>query len=181
MLDSQRNRNTTHDISDWARSPTEVSDMNDPLAIYLHDHLAGSTVAVDLLQAMRRKHADEALGQFAATMLLEIQADRTILKNLADRIGAGSSQLKELSAWLSEKVSRFKLDRGPQGLGTFEALEFLALGVLGKLSLWRALAVSTDGRLQGTDFDHLAARAQSQYAQIEDRRLDAAKIALVQR
>jgi hypothetical protein len=53
--------------------------------------------------------------------------------------------------------------------------------VLGKLSLWRALAVSTDNRLQGTDFDQLIARAQSQYTQIEDRRLDAAKIALVQR
>jgi hypothetical protein len=70
--------------------------------------------------------------------------------------------------------------RAAGGLGTFEALEALALGILGKLALWRALAVSAaaDARLRGVDFDHLAARAQAQHARVEERRLEAARVVL---
>ena len=152
--------------------------MDDPLAIYLHDHLAGCGGPFG---GNGDKHPREPLGDFAPKMLTEVEADRAVLRSLADRIGAGSSRLKELSAWLSEKISRFKLDRAPHGLGTFEALEFLALGVLGKLKLWKALGTvsSVDTRLQGVDFDHLAARAETQHAEVEKRRLEAAKMAMV--
>jgi hypothetical protein len=63
------------------------------------------------------------------------------------------------------------------------ALEFLELGVIGKRSLWRALAAvaSAEPRLQGIDFDHLASRAHTQYTWIEDRRVEAAKMALINR
>jgi hypothetical protein len=154
--------------------------MDDPLAIYLHDHLAGAALAVDLLEAMRDKHPNKPLGNFAAMILSEVEADRTTLKNLADRIGAGSNQLKELTAWLSEKVSRIKLNSDAHSLGTFEALEFLALGILGKLALWDALKVlqPVDARLQGMDFDHLAARAKAQHAKVEEKRLAEARIVL---
>jgi hypothetical protein len=65
-------------------------------------------------------------------------------------------------------------------LGTFEALEALRLGILGKRALWQALAVVAegDGRLRGMDFHHLAARAQAQHTQVEERRLEAAPTAL---
>jgi hypothetical protein len=151
--------------------------MDDSLAIYLHDHLAGAALAVDLLEAMRDKHRDDSLGTFAATLLKEVEADRSVLSNLANRIGSGSSKLKELGAWFAEKISRLKLDSGPCGLGTFEALEFLALGVLGKAALWDALAVAAplNKRLQGTDFLHLSARAREQHAMIEECRLETAK------
>lgn len=77
----------------------------------------------------------EPLGQFAAAMLVEVKADNDVLKELAERIGTGSSGLKGLSAWVAEKVSRLKLKRdASDGLGTFEALEFLALGIQGKLA-----------------------------------------------
>jgi len=62
--------------------------MNDPLAIYLHDHLAGSKVAIDLLGAVRDQHAREPLGQFAAELLVEIEEDRAILRELVERVGA---------------------------------------------------------------------------------------------
>jgi hypothetical protein len=156
--------------------------MDNPLAIYLHDHLAGAAMAIDLLEAMRDKHPADALGDFATTMLAEVEADRTTLKNLADRIGSGSSQLKELTAWLSEKVSRIKLNRDSHSLATFEALEFLALGVLGKLALWNALRMLApgDARLREIDLDRLAARAQAQHANIEEKRLAEATIVLAQ-
>ncbi len=155
--------------------------MIDPLVTYIEDHLAGAAYAIDLLGAIRDQHAGEPLGQFAVGMLVEVEADNGVLKELAERIGTGSSGLKGLAAWMAEKVSRLKLKRGASdGLGTFEALEFLALGIQGKLALWRALAVvgPGDARLNHLDFHHLATRAETQHAQLEERRLEAARMAL---
>jgi hypothetical protein len=58
--------------------------MEDPLSIYLHDHLAGAALAVDLLEALRDRHPGDELGDFAAMILSEVGEDRTTLKNLAD-------------------------------------------------------------------------------------------------
>jgi hypothetical protein len=72
-------------------------------------------------------------------------------------------------------VSRFKLRHSAaDGLGTFEALETLALGILGKLALWRALAVTVDTRVHGVDFEQLITRAQAQHARLEESRLQVA-------
>jgi hypothetical protein len=155
--------------------------MDDPLATYLNDHIAGSAHAVDLLEALCNQHANEPLGEFAGRLLAEVQADRAVLKGIADRIGDGSSKLKEMTGWMAEKVTRFKLHRDRQsGFGTFEALELLALGIYGKLLLWRALALIApmDARLQGVDFVQLATRAEAQHTSTEERRLQLAASAL---
>jgi len=154
--------------------------MSEALSTYLQDHLAGSVHAVGLLEFMRDEHPREPLGRFARALLVEIEADRDVLRNLADRIGSGSSGPKELSAWFGERLSRLKLHHHTaDGLGTFEALEFLELGIGGKLALWRALgaAAPRNSRLQGIDFEHLAARAELQQYQVEARRLEAAQAA----
>ena len=103
--------------------------MSDPLATHLHDHLAGSAHAIDLLKAIRDRQAPTELSQFAAHLLSEIEADREAPRRIADSVGAGTSALKEIGAWAEEKISRLKL-RGldENGLGLFEALEFLGLG-----------------------------------------------------
>jgi hypothetical protein len=170
-------------VISYRRLAISICDMDNSLAIYLHDHLAGAALAVDLLEAMRDKHGNDSLGAFAGGILTEVESDRATLKNLADRIGAGSDKVKELSAWLSEKVSRIKLNREAHSLGTFEALEFLALGILGKLALWDALKTlqPLDARLQGMNFEHLAGRARTQHDQVEERRLAEAKVVLAPR
>ena len=44
--------------------------------------------------------------------------------------------MKEWGPWLAETVSRLKLKhRSADGLGTFEALEFLVVGIHGKRAL----------------------------------------------
>jgi hypothetical protein len=60
------------------------------------------------------------------------------------------------------------------------AVESLALGVWGKLSLWRALAQVGDQHpaIASVDLDELIARAQNQYDLLERERLAAAKRAL---
>jgi hypothetical protein len=155
--------------------------MSDPLSTYLHDHLGGAKAAIDLLEAMRDGHKDQPLKDFAASLLIEVQADRDTLQRLAEKVGSGSNVLKEFSGWFAEKATRLKLGQGSGGdFGTFEALEFLALGVRGKMGMWRALDVAAvgDTRLSGCDFKQLAARAEAQYQQVEQNRMQAAKSAL---
>jgi len=102
--------------------------MSDPLAIY-----PSQMIIIELIEAMKDKCTGEPLGAFAAAILPEIQADREVLHNLAEQVGSGSSQLKEMAAWLAEKVARLKLGGGPADrLGTFEVLEFLEIGIHGK-------------------------------------------------
>jgi hypothetical protein len=151
--------------------------MSHPLGTYLNDHLAGSTYAVDLVEFLRDTYEGQELGQFAAWLLAEIEADRDVLKELGERAGGGSSKVKELAAWLGEKVSRLKLGHSANdGLGLFEALEFLELGIHGKFELWRALVAIAPGnpKLRGVDFEHLASRAEQQRAEVERRRLQVA-------
>ncbi len=154
--------------------------MSDGLTTYLEDHLAGAMHAIELLKAMRDNHKSDPLGQFASQMLTEIEADRDVLAGLTKRVGGSPGGPKEWGSWLAEKVSRLKLKHGSDDLGTFEALEFLVVGIHGKLSLWRALPVAAgcDSRLQGMDFDKLASRALDQHAKVEEQRLAAAPSAL---
>ncbi len=146
---------------------------NDALPTYLQDHLAGALHAIELLKAMRDHFAGEPLGRLASQILAEVEADRDVLARLAEGVGGTAGGVKEWGAWLAEKVSRLKLKHGSaDGLGTFEALEFLVLGIHGKRALWRVLEVvaSFDLRLQGIDFTELIARAESQHERVEAQR-----------
>jgi hypothetical protein len=148
--------------------------MSDALATYLHDHLAGSNFAVELLESLHRQHAQEPLGGFAAALLVEIKQDREVVRKLITRAGGHGSTIKDAAAWLTEKIGRFKLTLSSAGeLGTFEALEALSLGTLGKLALWRALSIlaPSDSRVSGEDYASLIARAEDQHARLEERRL----------
>lgn len=153
--------------------------MSNALGIYLRDHFAGSRLAVDLLKTIRDDHADERLAAFAADLLDEIEEDRTVLEHLMHRVGQGRLVvLKEAAAYVAEKLTWLKLRRSASGgLGTLQALETMGLGIQGKIALWRTLALIApeDERLRETDFERLIARAESQFARLEERRLDVAR------
>lgn len=154
--------------------------MSDPLATYLQDHLAGAMAGVEILESLRDQHAGEPLGRFAAKLLVEIEADRDLLQSLVDQVG-GSSRIKEATAWVGEKISRLKFSRQAGGdLATFEALEALSLGILGKRALGKALnaVAGQDARLANPDLAELAMRSQSQFVRVEKRRILAAQAAL---
>lgn len=156
--------------------------MDNPLATYLADHLAGSVHAVEVVKNLHVAYSGKPLGEFAADLLLDIEADQSVLQKLAERAGTGSSGMKEFTAWVSEKISRMKLKHGAGNeLGTFEALEFLELGIHGKWALWHALATvaPADPRLQGLDYERLASRAEMQHAKVDSWRLETARVALL--
>jgi hypothetical protein len=152
--------------------------MTESLATYLQDHLAGASHAIDLLHWLREEHKHDSLGEFTARLVVEIEEDRDVLRRLAEQAGSGSSTVKEMTAHVSERISRLKLsDHGRITLGTFESLEFLVLGIHGKQALWRVMAVlaDTDVRLKGPDFSELATKAEGQERKVEARRLELAE------
>lgn len=154
--------------------------MTDPLATYLHDHFTGSNFAIDLLKTLRDEHDREPLGRFAATLLVQVEEDRTVLQSIIDKVGKSPPVVKEAAAWLAEKLSELKLWRSiAGGHAPFESLEALGLAILGKLALWRALPViaESDPRVGDINYDDLAARALAQHAGVEEQRLQAARTA----
>jgi hypothetical protein len=153
------------------------------LLTYMNDHVAGSRTALELLDHLIDAHPDTESRAFFTTLRADIAADRRALDAMLESLGGKPSALREAAGWFGDRLARLKLvadDPGGGGLRHFEALELLALAILGKRSLWRALD-SVKGQvpaLRDVDFAQLVARAEEQYARAEARRLDAAARAL---
>jgi len=153
------------------------------LRTYLNDHLAGSVAAVELLDHLADLHSDPEGKRFFTELRAEVEEDQEVLQQLLETVGGKESAVRKAAAWLSEKVGQAKLqldDLGNGQLRPLEAIEVLALGIQGKLALWRALAAVADRvpRLQGVDFRRLQQRAVQQHERVEARRVQAARVAL---
>lgn len=112
-------------------------------------------------------------------MLEEVEKDADLLRGVVEQVGKGPMDLKEALAWVAEKASRFKLrHQQPASLGTFEALETLSLGIMGKLALWNALRTiaALDARLPQLNFEKLATSAKAQFAKVEEQRITLARL-----
>src|SRR4051794_36780053 len=107
--------------------------MDDPLATYLHDHLAGSSFAVELLEKLGSEYAGTPSGDVAKELLHQVQIDRATLQELIAKVGKAAPDLYDALGWIAERVSRIKLKHDdPFGIGAFEAFETISLGLLGK-------------------------------------------------
>jgi hypothetical protein len=151
------------------------------LSIYLNDHLAGSTVGVELSKRARSANQGTVLGEWLTGLSREIEEDRATLERLMDELGVRRDHLKTKSAWIAEKAGRLKLNgqlTGYSPLSRLVELESLHLGVNGKLDMWKALGRTLGDRVEGFDFEELARRAERQARELEQRRLDAAAEAL---
>lgn len=151
------------------------------LETYLHDHLAGSVAAVEMVERAIAENEGNPLAVVLAQVLADIREDQDVLRRLLAGLGAGESPLKKAGAWLMEKAGRLKLgDTGEAAIQRFEMLEALSLGILGKLALWRALQRVADRHtaLREVDLAALEQRALEQHQRIERYRLEAAREAL---
>jgi hypothetical protein len=154
--------------------------MNQNLGTYLHDYLAGAGMAIDLIQSLNHKHLQETDKIFLDRLFSEVTEDRDTLQRFANEAGYGVSSVKNSGAALAAKLVSLKLRAGEDAFGRFESLEFLALGILGKRHLWKALQQnlpSADG-VATLDFDRLIQRADAQYAEVERHRLACASEAI---
>ena len=156
---------------------------NEHIATYLNDHLAGSVVALELLEQLGATHANTPLADFFSKLRIDITADRQELASLMERLQIAESRTRKASAWLAEKVTALKLrldDPADGDLRLFESLEALSLGIEGKKSLWLALSTAAKEipALQLLDYERLRGRAEEQRSRVEAMRLDTAKRAL---
>lgn len=150
------------------------------LSSYLNDHLAGSVGALELLDRLIDTYKGKPLEQFFTDLRNEIDADQETLKELIASLGEEESTVRKAGAWVLEKISRGKVQlgvNGEEGMGLFLALEGLALGIHGKRSLWRALAVAAETipRLRNRDYVELEKRAVEQHNRVEAKRLEVAR------
>jgi hypothetical protein len=160
-----------------------ISELGDRLSIYLNDHLAGSTVGLDLARRTASENEGSSYGRVLAEVAEEIAEDREALIDVMDRLSVGHDRVKVVGAWAVEKLGRLKLNGSLVSyspLSRLEEIEGISLGVEGKLSLWQSLKVShgDDRRLRSVDLDALITRARSQRRRLERQRRKAAKEAL---
>ncbi|MGH3270512.1 MAG: hypothetical protein ACRDN1_15885 [Trebonia sp.] len=155
---------------------------HDLLGVYLNDHLAGSTVGLELARRMAA-----SAGPESATVLrglaAEIAEDRSALLAIMATLGIPVRGYKVFAAWAGEKLGRLKLNghllsRSP--LSSLEETEILRLGVEGKAAGWRTLRAlaSRDSRLDAGRLDELLARADRQSSALESLRVSIAEQAL---
>jgi hypothetical protein len=167
---------------------TETGDLrriSTLLAIYLNDHLAGSTVGVELSRRAATENRGNAYGPFLERLANEIAEDRRALLRLMETMDIRTDHMKVAAAWSAEKLGRLKFNgrlRGYSPLSRVVELEGLRLGVTGKLAMWRALdnLGNVSGLRESADLPELIARAERQLSGLEDHRLRATAEALSQ-
>jgi hypothetical protein len=150
------------------------------LGIYLNDHLAGSTVGLELAKRARGSNQGNEYGEVLARVAKEIEEDRDALQRLMKELGVRRDQAKVTLAWIAEKFGRLKPNgrlTGYSPLSRLIELETLALGISGKLSLWEALTeiAPEDARLDAQELGLLAERAERQRKEVWQLRQRAAR------
>lgn len=156
---------------------------DDYIATYLNDHLAGSVVAVELMENLETVYAGQPIADFIAKLRADIEVDILELEDLMGQLQISESRTRKASAWLTEKFTQLKLrldDPAHGDLRLFESLEALSLGIEGKRSLWLALSAAAElsPQLRIADYQRLQQRAEEQRARVEDQRLELARKAL---
>jgi hypothetical protein len=152
----------------------------DPLGIYLNDHLAGATAGLELARRVAGARQVPATGPDLQRFADEVAEDRAALVRIMGTLGVPVRSYKVWAAWAGEKAGRLKPNgrlttRSP--LSNLEELELLRLGVEGKAAGWRTLRVlaERDQRLDTGELDELIARARKQADFLEEGRVRAAQ------
>jgi hypothetical protein len=152
------------------------------LAIYLNDHLGGSTVGLELVRRAAGEYRGSELGDFLTQLAGEIEEDRETLRELMDDLGVVEDKVKIVVGWVGEKAGRLKpnghfLSRSP--LSPVVELEALSLGIEGKRLMWVALREAAgELDLDPERFAALEARAVRQREGVETHRVAAALAAI---
>jgi hypothetical protein len=153
------------------------------LQIYLNDHLAGGTAGHELAKRMLSENRRTSFEPLLSKLVEEIGEDRRTLEDLIHHLQLPVRTWKTKAAWVAEKAARLKLNGSLWAyspLSRLVEIEGLRLGVEGKASLWRTLLklAERDPRFDAQDLRLLLKRAEQQVNQLEELRIEAAKLAL---
>jgi hypothetical protein len=151
------------------------------LSTYLNDHLAGSNLAVEILEHLTSE-APSLSGSLTA-LKAEIEDDREQLKTVMAKQQIEESRVRKAGGWIADRLAALKLEIDDDAKGHFrrlERLEALAVSIDGKIALWCALdaAAPSNAELEGMDYGRLTQRGRDQRARVETLRVQAAREAL---
>jgi hypothetical protein len=150
--------------------------MNENLATYLNDHLAGSVAASSLIEDLLAGELDASLRSVLTTVQREISEEQDVLRKVMRAHGMPEESARKGLAWLAEKLSLLKLGgktKTGDCLPVVMSLEMLYLGITGKLLGWEILANILGPKLDGlgVDIGLLQSRAEAQRNTIDEHRL----------
>lgn len=150
------------------------------ITTYLSDHLAGAVSAIALMEHLEKVYGDTDVAHVIAGVRADVEADRQELQDVATALNVNESTPRKVAGWLAERMAQVKLhldDPNDGPLYLLEALDGLAMGIDGKLALWRGMAAAAvdTPNLRGVDYERLSQCAQEQRRRIEPVRLDAAR------
>ena len=147
------------------------------LTTYLNDHLMGAAAAIELVDQFLTEAPD--LQQFLTELKGDIESDRDEVVRIMDHLKISQSRVRKASGWLAEQAAELKFAMTDENFRRLERLEALAMGIQGKLNLWRALAATQlDTGMTRLNYGRLQERAMDQLSRVEALRVEAARTAL---
>ena len=112
---------------------------HEALGAYLHDHLGGAEVAIQIVERLRWTSTSADERTLFEWLFREFTQDREVVESLLTTLGLSPKSPKRLAGHASGSLLKF-LAGGVRGeLTLFRTLEALAIGVQGKRCMWRAL------------------------------------------
>ena len=143
------------------------------LRIYLQDHLATCTGAVELAKRAHGANRGSEFGSGLAAVREWSADERHALLEVVGRLGFDRDCIKEGAAWAAEKAGRLKLNgrlRGYSPLSRVVELEGLALLLHAQRRMWSTigLVLADDSRMAGFDVADRAARADEALARVAE-------------
>lgn len=153
------------------------------LRIYMSDQLALGVLWREIARRAHRAAGETPEGAALGDVAAGIAEDVVTFRQIMRRLGFSTRTPKNALALVAERLGRLKLNgrlvsRSP--LSRFEELDFLVMGIDGKVVLWQNLrdGAGLGERLPDIDFEHLIERARSQRAELEPFHAQAARAAL---
>lgn len=153
------------------------------LAIYMNDQLALGVLWREVARRSARENEGTDAGRALERVADAIAEDVETFEGLMSRLEIPTTRAKPLLAIAGERFGRLKLNgrlTGYSPLSRFEELDFLLMGIDGKVVLWTNLRdhARLGARLPDVDFDGLIDRARQQRALLEPFHAEAGSQAL---
>lgn len=160
-----------------------AADGNRLLRIYMTDQLALGVLWREIARRACSSGDGDPEGAALARVAEAISEDVELFEQMMRRLGFSTRSPKSVLAVVAERLGRLKLNgrlvsRSP--LSRFEELDFLLMGIDGKVVLWQNLrdGAGLGERLPDINFERLIERARSQRAELEPFHAQAAQAAL---
>ena len=152
-------------------SPDETG--HEALSAYLHDHLGGAAVAVQVVERLRRTSTSADDRMLFEWLYRQFDQDREVVESVLQRLGASHTSAKRFAGHASGALLKFVAGGSRGDLALFRTLEALSIGVQGKRCMWRALqSLRPAPHPRGTrSLADLEAAAVRQWEVIERRRI----------